>query len=43
MKFVSLSLKVVFMSVPGQEVSLEVKDGREKIYLTKDQKTIFFP
>lgn len=42
MKFISLSLKVVFMSVCNREVSLEVKEGREQIYLTKDQKTIFF-
>lgn len=42
MKFISLSLKVVFMSVCKREVSLEVKEGREQIYLTKDQKTIFF-
>lgn len=43
MKFVSLSLKVVFTPICRQEVSLEVKEGREQICLTKDQKTIFFP
>lgn len=36
MKFVSLSLKVVFLSIRRQEVSLEVKEDKEKIYLTKD-------
>lgn len=41
MKFVPLSLKVVFMSVCWREVSLEMKEGREQICLTKDQKTIF--
>lgn len=42
MKFVSLSLKVVFMFVCRREVSLGMKGGREQICLTKDQKTIFF-
>lgn len=42
MKFVSLSLKVVFMPVCRREVSLEAKEGREQICLSKDQKTIYF-